>query len=489
MLFMGGGINYAQVFKSLGNLLVLLGLCLLIPMVVASVYDEHREVWLFLSCAFVVLVLGYLLKFCYRNALGALRKRGALLLVPLAWFIITLIGAFPYIFSGYFLTFTDALFESASGFTTTGSTILSDIEILPKSLLFWRSLTQYIGGLGIVVLSLAVLPIIGVGGMELYQAESPGPTSDKISARVSETARVLWVFYLLFALIVMVVYYSMGMDIFDALNHAFTTVATGGFSTKNASITAFNSVSIEIAATIFMFFAGTSFLLHYKLFIRGRADIIRDREFRFYCLLVLVTIFLLGFSLVVSNEYSFWDSLRYASFQVVSIISTTGYITGDYLAWGGFAHILLLIIMIVGGCAGSTSGGIKCVRAMLLVKQGGKELQRLIHPHAVIVLKLGKNSVPARVSSAIFGFFFLYMLVLTVSLIVLTSAGVELVTAVSAVISCLSNVGPGLGEVGPLLNYSALPQFAKLVLSFCMIVGRLEILTVLVVFTRYFWRD
>ena len=480
-------INFKLVFKHVGSLLVVLGIALIAPSLVSAMYGES-VFRVFLGTSLLAFVLGGGLHFVLRKAEGSLKKRGALLLVPLTWFSMTLIGAIPFYSIEAFPSFIDALFESASGFTTTGATVLSDVESLPRGVLVWRSISQYIGGMGIIVLSLAVLPLIGVGGMDLYQAEAPGPKSDKISSRVRETARALWVFYVLFALLAAGVYFLLGMDLFDAINHGLTTVATGGFSTKNTSILAFQSNAIEWAATIFMVLAGSSFILHYRLFVRGKLDIVRDREFRFYCLIIIFSTFALTFWLWMKGFFEADVSLRMAAFQVASILSSTGFGTGNYDAWGSFAQVLMIVLMVIGGCAGSTAGGIKCVRAMLLIKQGAKELQKLIHPHAVIVLKLGKSSVSAKVTSAIFGFFFLYACVLTVSTLLLCVFGVELTTAISACISCLSNIGPGLSQVGPTLNYGDLPAIVKLILSFCMIVGRLEIMTVLVVFSKYFWQ-
>jgi len=331
--------------------------------------------------------------------------------------------------------------------------------------------------------------LLGVGGMDLYRAEAPGPVSDKISARVSETAKVLWVIYFSFTVIATLTYWLLGIGIFDAVNHSFTSLATGGFSTKNASIAGFNNPALEWASSLFMFVAGVSFLLHFRLILKKDLSIFTDRELRFYFFLVLSATFLLAFSTWGRNYDSFLEAFRYSVFQVASIASTTGYATADYMQWGAFAQLVILILMVTGGCAGSTAGGIKCIRAMMLLKQGYRELFKVIHPKAVVPLKKDGRNVPEHISSAIFGYFFLYMVLLIVTSIFITASGTDLVTAVSATLSSLSNVGPGLGEVGPVLNYGGLTDLSKWLLGACMIIGRLEIFTLLVLFIPAFWRN
>ncbi|MCB0358131.1 MAG: potassium transporter [Bdellovibrionales bacterium] len=474
-----------MVIKTLGALLVLFALTMVIPLAV-SMFHREPDMPAFAISIIVTLAVGACLYFLARHARGQLRSREAVLLVTLAWFAVTIFGSLPYyIYPEAFPTMVDAWFESASGFTTTGSTVITEIEALPHGTLLWRSLTQFIGGMGIIVLSVALLPLLGVGGMELYRAEVPGPTSDKISSRVSETARILWVVYVMFTIAQIVLLMWAGMSLFDAVNHTFTTMSTGGFSTKNASVAAYDSASIDAIITLFMFVAGMN--LHYRLFFRGDWSILKDREFQAYGLVavsatVLLTVYTFG-----TAYPSVVDAFRYSIFQVVSISSTTGYGTADYALWGPFAHSIIILLMIVGGSAGSTAGGVKCVRVVMLLKQGYRELYLLIHRKAVYPVKLGGKTVPANVTSGVFAFFFLYFLTAVITVLFITATGVDIVTAFSGTISALSNIGPGLGEVGPVLNYQHLPDLAKVLLSTCMIIGRLEIFTVLVLFTSEYW--
>lgn len=480
--------NPLLLVKTLGALLGLLGVSMCIPALVSYLYQDGAELSFLISAA-LTLVSAAVLYFYARRARPPLPPRGAFVIVTGCWFIATVFGALPYYISATYPTIIDAWFESASGFTTTGASVLGDIEALPPSILLWRSLTQFLGGMGIVVLSLAVLPLLGVGGMDLYKAEAPGPTSDKITAKVSETARGLWLVYLTLTVVLALLLYICGMNVFDAINHALTTMATGGFSTKNASIAAFNSPAIEAVITVFMFLAGVNFLYHFRLLVRKELSQFKNREFHLYVLLIIGATLILTLRTWGVQYDSFFESLRFTSFQVVSLMSTTGYATADFLVWGYLPQALLLSLMVVGGSAGSTAGGVKCIRILLLFKQAKRELHRLIHPRAVIPLKIGENRVPAHVADSIYAFFFLYVLCALFATLLLVGMGIDLVSAGSSVISALSNIGPGLGSVGPVENYGHLPQTAKVILSFCMIVGRLEIMTVLVLFTTEFWKN
>ena len=482
-------LNISLILNTLGVLSFILGISMVIPLLLSFYYGESdlAPLALSLACAFG---LGIVLYLCFpREDIKQFRSREALLLVTLAWVLATILGAFPFYFSGHFPSLLDAWFESASGFTTTGASVLTDIESLPHGLLLWRSLIQFLGGMGIVVLSLAILPLLGVGGMDLYKAEVPGPTTDKISARVSETARILWVVYVALASVQAVLLVFSGLSPFDAINHALTTMATGGFSTKNQSVASFANPQAEAIIAIFMFFAGINFLLLYRLFVKQQISVLKDRELRFFLVLVSVSILLITATLWGDAYSSFSESFRYASFQVISIASSTGFGTGDFVLWAPFAQVLLLLLMVVGGSAGSTAGGIKCIRAMMLIKQGYRELYQMVHPKAVLPLRLGDQGISPKISSAIFGYFFLYVLLLAVTTLLVCACGVDFVTSFSGTISALSNIGPGLGEVGPALNYSSLPAVAKFLLASCMIIGRLEIFTVLVILTPGFWRS
>ena len=375
-----------------------------------------------------------------------------------------------------------------SGFTTTGSTILTDIEAMPASLLLWRSMTQWFGGMGIIVLSLAILPMLGVGGMQLFKAEVPGPTADRLKPRIQDTAKLLWGVYFLLTTIEVLLLMAGNMSLFDAVNHAFTTMATGGFSTRNASLAAFDSAYIDGVVTLFMFLAGVNFSLHY-LGLRGRfVDYVRNEEFRFYLALAVSGIALIMLFNAGSAYPSFWDNLRYTAFQLVSILTTTGFGTADYELWPVLCQYLLVIAMFVGGCAGSTGGGIKVARMLLLAKHAQVQLFRLIHPRAVRLVKLGERAVDKEVMQSILGFFALYMAVFVLASFIMAATGMDLVSAGGSVIATLSNIGPGLGSVGPIDNFAHVPAVGKVTLALCMLLGRLELFTVLVLVFPTFWR-
>jgi trk system potassium uptake protein TrkH len=375
-----------------------------------------------------------------------------------------------------------------SGFTTTGSTILTDIEAMPPSLLLWRSLTQWLGGMGIIVLSLAILPMLGVGGMQLFKAEVPGPTTDRLKPRIQDTAKLLWGVYVLLTGAEVVLLMTGGMSFFDGLNHAFTTMATGGFSTRNASVAAYDSAYVDWIITFFMFLAGVNFSLHY-LALRGRiGDFIRNEEFLFYSGLVMVGTILITLLNMGSTYPDFLDNLRFSAFQVVSIITTTGFGTADYELWPVLCQYLLVFSMFIGGCAGSTGGGMKVARILLLFKHAQVQVFRLIHPRAVRLVKLGERPVDKEVMQSILGFFALYLGVFVAASFIMAGVGMDLTSAGASVIATLSNIGPGLGSVGPVDNFAHVPAFGKLVLAFCMLLGRLELFTVLVLVFPSFWR-
>lgn len=457
------------------------------PLLVNWVYGEpHARGFLF-SIA-VTALSGLLSVLAFKRSPGDLTHRDGFAIVAFGWISAAFFGALPYLFTGAFDSLVDAYFESASGFTTTGSTVMADIEKNPHGILFWRALTQWLGGMGIILLSMAILPFLGVGGMQLYKAEVPGPTADKLRPRIANTARILWEVYLLFSVAEVGVLLLGGMDLFDALCHTFTTMATGGFSPKNESIEFYRSPFIEYAITFFMFLAGANFSLHY-LALKGNPRIFwRDPEFRFYGGVVLASTALISFNLFAHLPGDFLQSFRLALFQVVSIQTTTGYATADFEKWPAFSQYLLLGLMFVGGCAGSTGGAIKCVRFLVLVKQGANELYQLVHPHAVAPVKLGAKVVSRDTLNGIQGLFFLYIGIFILASLALSLLGSDMITAISAVAATLGNVGPGLGAVGPMDNFAHLPDASKWVLTACMIFGRLEIYTVLIILFPEFWR-
>ncbi len=479
--------DFRRVFSILSFLLICLSGTLLLPMGVSYLYGEPETLaflWSFLLCG-VIGGVGYLLS---RSGKQEISHREGFAIVGLGWVTVCLLGAVPYLFAGTFPNFLDAFFESSSGFTTTGATVLDDIEVLPKGILFWRSLTHWLGGMGIILFSMAILPMLGVGGMQLYRAEVPGPVPDRLKPRIRETAKTLWIVYLLISLVEAVLLMVGGMSLFDSVCHTFGTMATGGFSTRNASIGSYHSAYFDWVITIFMMIAGANFALHY-LFLKGRSRrYLHDPEFRFYLFTILGITMVLTV-LLRTETYATWSaSLRYSFFQVVSILTTTGYTTADYEQWSRMAQFALFALMFFGGCAGSTGGSIKCIRILLLVKHAYKEIYHLIHPQAISPIKLGQESVPPDVMESVTAFFLLYVGIFLAASAFLSFLGLDFVSALSAAAASLGNVGPGLGAVGPSQTYSAIVPAGKWVLIACMLLGRLEIFTLLVLFLPEFWK-
>jgi trk system potassium uptake protein TrkH len=475
------------IFNILGMLLIIEGVFLLFATLVAFFYNEYDFFPLFIS-SLICILFGGLSWFFTRNTKKDIGKREGYVIVSLVWVVFSLFGALPYIISGAIPSYTDAFFETMSGFTTTGASILNDIEAMPHGLLFWRSLTQWIGGMGMIVLSLAILPIFGFGGMQLFFAEVPGPTNDKFHPRVNEIARRLWLIYIALTTAEAILLKIGGMSWFDAVNHSFTTMATGGFSTKQDSIAYFNSPFIHYIIAIFMGLAGVNFTLFYYAVHFKFRKVIGNEEFRFYIG------FLLFFTLIIASylflhdgvglEKSFRDSL----FQVTSIMTTTGFITVNYLIWAPFIPIILFLLMFVGGSAGSTAGSIKVIRISLLLKNSWLELKRMFHPNAIIPVRINNKSVPSQILSNMLAFVVIYMLLTILSTIVMATMGYDLSTSLSAVATSIGNIGPGLGQVGPIENFSHIPIFGKWFLAFLMMIGRLEIFTVLMILSPAFWR-
>jgi trk/ktr system potassium uptake protein len=478
--------NVTLTLRILGALLLFLAVALLVPVPCALIFKDGTAGAFLLTAAICATIGGALFR-SFRTGQD-LSVREGFAVVTFGWVAFAVFGAFPYVLSGGIPSYIDAFFETMSGFTTTGSTILPNIEGLQPTLLFWRSFTQWLGGMGIIVLSLAILPMLGVGGMQLFKAEVPGPTADRLTPRIQDTAKLLWGVYLLLSIIELGLLMAGNMNFFDAINHTFTTMATGGFSTRNASVAAYHSAYIDGVITLFMFLAGVNFTLHY-LALRGRPlDFWRNEEFRFYLWLTLGATVLLTLFNLAGPYAGIGDSLRYSAFQVVSIMTTTGYATADYERWHVFCQYLLVACMFVGGCAGSTGGGMKVARVLLLFKHAHVQLFRLIHPRAVRLVKLGERPVDKEVMQSILGFFALYMGIFVSASLVMAALGMDLVSAGSAVVTALGNVGPGLGTVGPVQHFAYVPTVGKLVLALCMLLGRLELFTVLVLFIPSFWR-
>lgn len=456
-----------------------------------AVYDGTRDRPAFVSSFAVGLLISALLFLTGKRRADyeELGIREAIAVVGFSWVIASAVGALPYLLSGATAAYTDAFFETMSGFTTTGATVLADVEALPRGLLFWRSLTHWIGGMGIIVLSLAVLPFLGVGGMELYKAEVPGPTPEKLTPRVQQTALFLWGVYVLLTVLETIVLTAGGMGLFDALNHSFATIATGGFSTKNASVGHFDSAYFEWAITVFMFLSGINFSLHFLMLTGRTRSALQDEELRAYAVLtvsasVVVALFLPG------RFDGVEPALRTAAFQVVSLMTSTGFATANYDLWPEFTHFLLLLLMIVGACAGSTGGGCKVVRFLLLGRQIRAEVVSLLHPRAIVNTRVNGKVVSSRALSSVTAFFMLYIAILALATLAVAAFDhpkLDLVTSLSGVVACLSNVGPGLAALGPAENFAWLPEGVKWILSFCMLAGRLELFAVVLLFVPGTW--
>ncbi|NPA37891.1 MAG: TrkH family potassium uptake protein [Chlorobi bacterium] len=482
-------LNGRFILYVLGLLLIIEGFFMLLSGGVAYIYGEYDLLY-HLTSAAISIVLGGTISFLTKGVEKHIGKREGYIIVSSVWVVFSMFGLMPFWLSGAIPSFTDAFFETMSGFTTTGSSILTDIESLPHGLLFWRSIIQWLGGMGIIVLSLAILPILGVGGMQLFVAEVPGPTPDKLHPRITETAKRLWVIYLGFTVAEVVLLLFGGMSIFDAVCHSFTTMATGGYSTKQASIAFYDSAYIQYVIILFMFIAGANFTLSYHAFHGRFKKVIQNEEFRYYLG------FVLGISVVIGTVLYFTESnlgiersFRDALFQVVSIITTTGYATADYLLWVPFLSLLVFVLMFFGGSAGSTGGGIKIVRVVLLLKNSYYELKRLIHPNAVIPVRFNNRAVSQSIITNVLAFVVFYIFIFGAGTIIMSIMGFDMVTSLGAVATSLGNIGPGLGEVGPSENFAAIPDFGKWFLSFLMLLGRLELFTVLLLFAPAFWKE
>ncbi len=478
--------NPRAVLRVLGVLVAAVGVAML-PSAVFALVDRSRDLVPFLVSAAIAMAVGFGLVTGTRGRVDLSVKDG-FAIVTFGWLGCAVIGALPFILTGVCPNPIDAVFESMSGFTTTGATIFQDIEALPRGILFWRSMTHWLGGMGIVVLSVAVLPALGVGGMQLFRAEVPGPSADRLSPRIQNTAKILWGVYVGLSAMEVGLLMLGGMNWFDSLCHTFGTLATGGFSTKNSSIGYYDSAYIHAVITVFMFLAGANFSLHYWLIRRRFNHYAKDEEFRFYSIVAVVAIALLWLNLVLRMGEEPLRGLQLASFQAVSILTTTGYGTADFLLWGFGAQLLLFMLMFFGGCAGSTGGAMKHMRILLLGKHALRELRRLLHRQAVFNVKFNGKRVQDETMMNVLGFFMLYMLIFAASTLALAGMGIDLETSAGAAAATLGNIGPGLGEVGPASTYTDLPSVAKVLLSFCMMLGRLELFTVLVLLLPMFWR-
>lgn len=480
-------LNGKVIFRILGLLTFLLGICMALTVPIALFYGDGDAMSLLIS-ALIALVIGLIVSTIFKSDKTQMGKREGFLIVTLSWIIFSVFGSLPFVISGEIPSYTDAFFETMSGFTTTGASILTDIESLPHGLLFWRSMTQWLGGMGIIVLSIAILPFLKLGNIQLFIAEVPGPTPDKLRPKIKDTAKRLWAIYLVFTLAETILLWAGEMNLFDAVCHSFTTMATGGYSTKNASIAAFSSPYIHYVITAFMIIAGTNFTLAY-LGIHGKfKKIIKNEEFVFYIVVLFIAITIVGLVLYFHHDNSLEKSFRDSAFQVVSIVTTTGYATVNYCLWIPFLVLFLFILMFTGGSAGSTGGGIKMVRLLLLAKNSRQELRRLIHPNAVIPVRLNHKVVPQQLIYNVQAFLVFYLIITAFSALVISIMGYDIVSSLSAVAATLGNIGPGMGAVGPVMNYAHFPAFGKWFLSFLMLMGRLELFTVLVLLQGAFYK-
>ncbi len=483
--------NLHTLQRLIGALLMLSGMWLLPPMAVAFYFDELNEVHPFAIAALIELVLGLAMYWPLRQQKTDLRVRDGFLIVVLAWLLFAISGALPmWLIKQPHIGFVDGLFEAMSALTTTGATVLTGLDDMPRGLLYLRSQMQWLGGMGIVVLAVAILPMLRIGGMQLFRAETPGPMKDaKLTPRITETAKALWLIYLVITVCCAIAYWVAGMSIFDAINHAFTTIPTGGFSTHDSSMGYFDNPLIEFICMIFMFIGTVNFSLHFVSWRNISVQhYFKDSELRVYIALIGLFIFIITLDIYFQGiANSFLASLRLGAFQAVSAISTTGYTTASFYLWPGFTPLLLILISVVGASAGSTGGGIKIIRVLLLAKQALREIRQLIHPNAVLIIKYDGRMVRDSVISAIWGFFFIYSATIVLTGLVLHLIGLDIITAFTATIACITSLGPGLGAAGP--NFISLPDSAKLILTLVMLLGRLEIFTLLVLFMPSFWRD
>jgi len=479
--------NYKIVIHILGLLLVIEAIAMAVSIPVAMYYSESDMIP-FIKSVSISLGIGALMSLFTSRASKDIGKREGYVVVSLVWIVFSAFGCLPFILSGHISSIPNAFFETMSGFTTTGASVLNDIESLPHGLLLWRSMTQWLGGMGIIVLSLAILPVLGIGGNQLFSAEVPGPTPDKISPKVKETAQKLWGIYILFTILETVLLMFGGMDFFDAVNHSFTTMATGGYSTKQASVAYYNSPYIEYIITLFMFLAGTNFTLSYFGLHLKVSKIWKNEEFRNYVFIVLSFSLLIATVIYFTEDVSLERAFRDSIFQVVSLLTTTGFATADYLSWVPILGVICFMLMFFGGSAGSTGGGMKIVRIVLLIKNAYVELRKLIHPNAIIPVRLDHRAVSPEIISNVLAFIVFYIMIFVSSTIVMSSLGLDLETSMGAVAATLGNIGPGIGGVGPMDNFSHIPDLGKWFLSFLMLCGRLELFTVIILFTPAFWK-
>ena len=470
--------------------MIIIGLFLLLPVIVTLFYNEYSYIPSFLIPAFGIFIISsVILPFLKKDELESFSSRDGILFVNLAWLLAGLIGSLPFLISKSIPSFTDAFFETMSGFTTTGASILTDIEKLPKSILFWRALTHWLGGMGIVVLTIAVLPFIGSGGMQLIRPEVAGPSMEKAGNRIAQTAKNLWIIYLVLTILETFLLMFFKLDLFEALTHSFATMATGGFSIWNKSVGYYNSAGVQITITIFMILAASNYIFFYNLFTGRFKEAIKNEELKFYLIIVSFSILLCGFTLWIGGGRTLSNSFRNAAFHCASILTTTGFVVEDYTSWPFVSQIIIFLLMFIGGCSSSTGGGIKVIRILVLAKLALHEINYRLHPRAVFSLNISGRRTDKSFIYPIAAFFFVYIFFVLFITLCVSSGGYDLTTSLSTALATLGNIGPGFGKVSPAGNYAFFPDRIKWVLSFAMMAGRLELYTFIIIFTKRFWKD
>ncbi|MFZ1749814.1 MAG: potassium transporter TrkG [Saprospiraceae bacterium] len=481
-------INFQPISNVVGVLMILLGFGMFMTAGV-SYYHESYDAMAFIKSGCLAIIFGSIFWFYKFSASTTVNKREGYLIVALGWLFMGIFGALPFYIAGVTPYYTDALFESVSGFTTTGATIFSNIEALPPGILFWRSLTHWIGGMGIIVLTVALFPLLGIAGIELFGAEAPGPTADKVHPRIKETAKRLWFIYFGLTITLFFILWWEGMTPFDAINHAFATMGTGGFSTKNASIAHFTSPLIHYTIILFMFIAGCNYVVIYYMLKGKFQKVWINEEFRYYSLFILLASLILGLWINYMAGGSYEQNFRNGLFMLISLVTTTGFVIADYTQWSPGLTMFFFMLLFLGACAGSTAGGIKFIRHMVFVKNTYLEFKRILHPRAMIRIKINKELVPPRILTHILVFLLVYLMLFISGSLLITVTGLDFLTAIGGVATTLGNVGPSIGKLGPMDNFYSIPLTAKWIFTALMLLGRLELFTILIIFTPFFWRS
>lgn len=492
-------LNTQIIIHIMGLLLLCNGSFMLLAALASGIYKDGVTMDIMLA-AIVTMLFGIMAMFYTRGHKKEVKRKEGYIVVTFGWIIMSISGTLPYLFSGAIPSITDAFFETMSGYTTTGASILDDIEVLPEGILLWRSLTHWIGGMGIIVLAIAILPLLGIGGMQLFAAEAPGPGGDKLHPRITDTAKRLWLIYFGYTVLESLLLKFAGMSFFDAINHALATMSTGGFSTKNASLAYWNDQPlIQYIVILFMFLAGSNFVLSYFALTGRGQRILRDEEFKYYFGFIVIFTLIVALGVYFKADVPVSDfhpmifgeaesAFRHSLFQVIAVITTTGFVSADFTSWTPFLTVFFFGLMFLGGSAGSTAGGIKVMRHLLIIKNGILEFKRTLHPNAVIPVRYNQKTVTEHIVYNVIAFFVLYMLLFIIGSLVLGFLGLDFVSAVGGSASSLGNVGPALGSLNPVSNYNSLPAAGKWWCGFLMLLGRLELFTVLIVLTPYFWK-